>query len=243
MRSAGLRSRYDIIILPDMTGDQLMKGFGVGTVPGQYSGGIEQEGLNNLREFVRTGGTLIALNRAASSLIPLMSLPVRDVLQGLSNDKFFCAGSLLRVEMEHPEMPINYGVPASPVVMFERGPAFETLPGFKGVVLAKYAKQSDPLESGLILHSELLHDKDAALELAYGRGRILLYGFKPQQRAQAHGTYRYLFNALYLYEDPPMPSEPPPSGSPVKTAGTSPPTAPAVPPQKPSTDPLEDPVR
>jgi hypothetical protein len=240
MRSAGLRSRYDVIILPDMTSDQLMKGFGVGTVPGQYSGGIEQEGLNNLREFVRTGGTLIALNRTASSLIPLMSLPVRDVLQGLSNDKFFCAGSLLRVEMEHPEMPINYGVPASPVVMFERGPAFEPLPGFKGVVLAKYAKQSDPLESGLILHSELLHDKDAALELVYGRGRILLYGFKPQQRAQAHGTYRYLFNALYLYEDPPMPSEPPPSGPPVKTAGTSPP---AVPSQKPSTDPLEDPVR
>jgi hypothetical protein len=240
MRSAGLRSRYDVIILPDMTSDQLMNGFGVGTVPGQYSGGIEQEGLNNLREFVRTGGTLIALNRTASSLIPLMSLPVRDVLQGLSNDKFFCAGSLLRVEMEHPEMPINYGVPASPVVMFERGPAFETLPGFKGVVLAKYAKQSDPLESGLILHSELLHDKDAALELAYGRGRILLYGFKPQQRAQAHGTYRYLFNALYLYEDPPMPSEPPPSGSPVKTADTSPPAAPS---QKPSTDPLEDPVR
>ena len=59
-----------------------------------------------------------------------------NVLQGLSNDKFYCAGSLLRVEMEHPDMPVNYGVPASPVIMFERGPAFETLLGFKGVVLA-----------------------------------------------------------------------------------------------------------
>jgi Zinc carboxypeptidase len=240
MRSVGLRSRYDVIVLPDITSDQFMKGFGVGTVPGQYSGGIEQEGLNNLREFVRTGGTLVALNRAASSLIPLMSLPVRDVLQGLSNEKFFCAGSLLRVETEHPEMPINYGVPASPVVMFERGPAFETLPGFKGVVLAKYAKQSDPLESGLILHSELLHDKDAALELAYGQGRILLYGFKPQQRAQAHGTYRYLFNALYLYQDPPMPSKPTPTGSTIKTTSTSSSTVSS---ERSSPDPLEDPIR
>jgi hypothetical protein len=91
----------------------------------------------------------------------------------------------------------------SPVVMFERGPAFETLPGFKGVVLAKYAKETDPLESGMVIHSEALHDKISALQLSYGRGRILLYGFKPQQRAQAHGTYRYLFNALYLYDDPP----------------------------------------
>jgi hypothetical protein len=209
MRSAGLNSRYDVIILPDMSSEQLMTGFQTGSVPGQYAGGIERDGLNNLREFVRAGGTLIAFNRTAASLIPLMSLPVRNVLQGVPSEKFFCAGSLLRVEMQQPDMPINYGVPASPVVMFERGPAFETLPGFKGAVLAKYAKEADPLESGMIQHSEVLHDKDAALQLSFGSGRILLYGFKPQQRAQAHGTYRYLFNALYLYKDPPMPLDQP----------------------------------
>jgi hypothetical protein len=140
IRSGGLRSRYDVIILPDMNSNQLMNGFRVGSVPGQYAGGIEQDGLNNLREFVRSGGTLVAFNQTSASLIPLMSLPVRNVLEGLSNEKFYCAGSLLRVEMEHPDMPVNYGVPASPVVMFERGPAFETLPGFKGAVLAKYAR-------------------------------------------------------------------------------------------------------
>jgi hypothetical protein len=224
IRSAGLRSRYDVIILPDMNSNQLMNGFRVGSVPGQYAGGIEQDGLNNLREFVQLGGTLIAFNQTASSLIPLLSLPVRNVLQGLGNDKFYCAGSLLRVEMQHPDIPINFGVPMSPVVMFERGPAFETLPGFKGVVLAKYAKETDPLESGMVIHSEILHDKISALQLSYGRGRILLYGFKPQQRAQAHGTYRYLFNALYLYEDPPLPSDTPTAApaatTPAATAGT-----------------------
>jgi hypothetical protein len=207
IRSAGLRSRYDVIILPDMNSNQLMNGFRVGSVPGQYAGGIERNGVNNLQEFVQAGGTLIAFNQAAASLIPLMSLPVKNVLQDLGNDKFFCAGALLRVETAHPDLPVNFGVPASPVVMFERGPAFETLPGFKGAVLAKYPKQQDALESGLILHSELLHDKIAALQVSYGRGRILLYGFKPQHRGQAHGTYRYLFNELYQYDDPPMPAE------------------------------------
>ncbi|HWZ50733.1 MAG TPA: M14 metallopeptidase family protein [Granulicella sp.] len=207
IRSSGLRARYDVIVLPDMSSQQLTNGFPVGSVPGQYAGGIGANGIENLREFVRSGGTLIALNQTASSLIPLMSLPVRNVLEGMPNEKFYCAGSLLRIEMEHSELPVNFGVPDSPVVMFERGPAFETLPGFKGAVLAKYSKQTNALESGMILHPEVLEDKDAALELAYGEGHILLYGFKPQQRGQAHGTYRYLFNALYLYDNPPMPTE------------------------------------
>ncbi len=207
MRSAALKSRYDVIILPDLSSKQLMEGWSTGMVPGQYAGGIEKSGLANLQQFVEDGGTLIAFNEAAAALVPLMSLPVKNVLDGLPDDKFFCEGALLRVQMQHADLPINYGVPESPVVMFERGPAFETLPGFKGAVLAKYAKEADPLESGLILHPELLKDKAAALELSYGKGRIFLYGFKPQHRGQAHGTYRYLFNALYIYEDAPMPND------------------------------------
>jgi len=224
IRSSGLRARYDIIILPDMSNQQLMNGFPIGSVPGQYADGIGANGIENLRDFVRSGGTLIALNQTASSLIPLMSLPVRNVLEGLPNEKFYCAGSLLRIERQHPEMPVNFGVPDAPVVMFERGPAFEILPGFKGAVLAKYAKQTNALESGMILHPEVLEDKVAALELAYGQGHILLYGFKPQQRGQAHGTYRYLFNALYLYENPPMPTELP-GATPVVAKPSSAPVA------------------
>lgn len=207
IRSAGLRERYDVIVLPDMNSNQLLHGFREGVVPGQYAGGLEESGVENLREFVRSGGTLIAFNQAAAALIPVMSLPVKNVLQGMANDKFYCSGALLRIEMQHPELPVNFGVPSSPVVMFERGPAFETLPGFKGAVLAKYAKQGDVLESGMIIHQEQLHDKAAALEVSYGKGRVYLYGFKPQHRGQAHGTYRYVFNALYQFDDPPMPAE------------------------------------
>ena len=79
----------------------------------------------------------------------------------------------------------------------------------------------------MILHSELLHDKVAALELAYGRGRILLYGFKPQHRGQSHGTYRYLFNALYLYDNPPLPSDQP--SAPPSNPGATPALAPGTP--------------
>jgi hypothetical protein len=89
---------------------------------------------------------------------------------------------------------------------------------------ARQLATADGLNDEMIIHSEVLHDKISALQVSYGRGRILLYGFKPQQRGQAHGTYRYLFNALYLYDDPPLPSEPPSAAPAVTTAATAPAT-------------------
>jgi hypothetical protein len=202
-----------------MSSGQLMEGFHIGIVPGQYVGGIEQDGLDNLRAFVRAGGTLVALNQTAAALIPLMSLPVTNALEGAKSDKFFCSGALLRVEQENAELPMNFGVPESPVVMFQRGPVFVPLPGFQGAVLARYAKATNPLESGLLLHPEAIEDKAAAVELQYGKGHILLYGFKPQFRGQSHGAYRYLFNALYSYDQGPMPKLNVPQ--PVKEAATA----------------------
>jgi hypothetical protein len=212
VRSANLKSRYDVIILPDMSTRGMMAGFGPGIVPGQYAGGVGEDGIDHLREFVREGGTLIALNRTASNLIPLMSLPVENVIEGARSDKFFCSGALLRVETEHPELPVNFGVSDSPVVMFQAGPAFQTLPGFHGAVLARYPRQTNPLESGLLLHPEAIEGKIAAVELAYGHGRILLFGFKPQFRGQSHATYKYLFNELYAFDHPALPAEPAPAG-------------------------------
>ncbi len=207
IRSAGLRDRYDVIVLPDMSSRQMMDGYGIGIVPGQYAGGIGQDGLDNLREFTREGGTLVALNHTASALIPLLSLPVQNILEGVKSDKFFCSGALLRVNKEHGELPANYGVADSPVVMFQSGPAFQPLAGFRGAVLARYSTQTNPLESGLLLHPEAIEGKAAAVELAYGRGHIVMYGFKPQFRGQSHATYKYLFNELYSFEHPDLPAE------------------------------------
>jgi len=235
IRSANLRGRYDVIILPDLYGSQFMDGFKPGVVPGQYAGGVGQDGVNNLREFIREGGTLIALNRTANTIIPLLSLPVQNVIEGAKSDKFFCSGALLRVETDHADLPVNFGLSDSPVVMFQGGPAFQTLPGFHGAVLARYPKETNPLESGLLLHPEAIEGKAAALELAYGRGRILLFGFKPQFRGQSHATYKYLFNELYAFDHPTLPTEPaavpagkasvetPPAASPARKPAEEPP--------------------
>jgi hypothetical protein len=49
----------------------------------------------------------------------------------------------------------------------------------------------------VLLHPEAIQGKAAAMEVPYGKGKIYLYGFKPQWRAQSHGTYKLVFNLLY----------------------------------------------
>ena len=199
VQKGGLRAKFDVIILPDMSRDQLVNGAKAFDEPPPYAGGIGYEGTIALKNFVAEGGTLISLNRAADATIDLLNLPVKNIVKHARSDEFFCSGALLEVKLDAPSRA-TAGLPPNPVVMFERGPVFEPDDGFKGNILASYT--ADPLKSGVMLHGEKIHDKAAALEVEYGKGRVFLYGFRPQWRAQSHGTYRFLFNLLYSYDQP-----------------------------------------
>ncbi len=202
VKAGNLHARFDTIILPDMSKNQLTDGFKTGMVPSEYAGGIDTAGADALREFVREGGTLIVFNQSSSAVIDLFGLPVNNILADVKSDQFFCSGALLRVELKDTSRPSLYGLPADPIVMFERGPAFAPRPGFEGAILAAYPKGTNPLESGVLLHPEKIEGQAAALDVTYGKGHILLYGFKPQWRAQSHGAYKFFMNSLYRYNEP-----------------------------------------
>jgi hypothetical protein len=197
VQAGHLRERFDTLLFADGSQRELMEGFAAGTVPGEYAGGLGEAGAAALRDFVREGGTLIAFNNATQFAIDQFHLPVTNVLASLTPDQFYCSGSLLRVELRDAAHPAVQGLPREPVVMFERGPAFDTKAGFRGAVLAGYSRDRNPLESGYILHQERIQGKAAALEVFYGDGRVYLIGFRPQWRGQSHGTYKFFFNAIY----------------------------------------------
>ncbi len=197
IQAGHLLDRLDAIILPDASPRVLLEGFAPGTILGEFAGGLGDTGAEALRSFVRGGGTLVAFNNASLMAMEALTLPVTNVLAGLKNEQFFCSGSLLRVELHDAAHPALWGMPREPIVMFERGPAFETKTGFRGAVLANYPKERNPLASGYLLHPERIQGKAAALEVFYGDGRVYLFGFRPQWRGQSHGTYKLVFNALY----------------------------------------------
>jgi hypothetical protein len=213
VQAGHLRERLDTIVLPDSSARNIMSGYLPGTIPGEYAGGIGEPGAEALRNFVREGGTLIAFNNASQFAIDQFHLPVTNVLRTLTPEQFYCSGSLLRVELKDMAHPFSAGMPRDPIVMFENGPAFDTRAGFRGNVLAGYARDEDPLASGYLLHADRIQGKAAALEVFYGEGRIYLFGFRPQWRGQSHGTYKLIFNAIYDAPSAAKPTAPARAGS------------------------------
>ncbi|HLW77673.1 MAG TPA: hypothetical protein VKS01_11825, partial [Bryobacteraceae bacterium] len=197
IRDGHLRDKFDTIILAEQGARQIMDGMAEGTVPGQYAGGIGEEGAQNLRDFVTAGGTLIAFGNATLFAVDQFNLPLTNVVQGLSQNQFFCSGSLLKVEIRDPNHEVVQGLPETLPIMFERNPVFDTRPGFRGRVLASYVKDRSPLLSGFLLGAPLIEGKAAALDANYGGGHIILLAFRPQWRGQSHGTYKFFFNAVY----------------------------------------------
>lgn len=192
-----LREQYDVIVLPDVQERQILDGHRPGTIPERYVGGLGEEGTQALRDFVDEGGTLLTFNNASMYAVDEFKLPVENAVAGLQPAQFFCSGCLLTVHIEDPKNQLTAGLPENTVVMFERGPAFNTKTGFKGTVLARYPRERTPLMSGYLAGPDKLEGKIAALSVDYGKGRVILLGFKPQWRAQSHGAYKFFFNAFY----------------------------------------------
>ena len=54
----------------------------------------------------------------------------------------------------------------------------------------------DILQSGWLLGEERIANKAAVVSVKQGDGSIVMLGFRAQHRAQTHGTFKLLFNAL-----------------------------------------------
>ena len=197
MRSGGLRSRFDAIILPSETPERLREGQQEGRVPPEYAGGLGAEGIDALRAFVEAGGTLIALDRSTALAIDMLDLPVTNAVAALEPEDYSCPGSLVRLTLD-PSHPLSFGLAAEPAAMVTGGAAFDIVGGSDRVRVAARYGHGDPLLSGLLIGPEKIADRGALVEVRFGAGRVVLFGFRPQHRGQSLGTFRTLLNAILL---------------------------------------------
>ena len=198
IKAASLAERFDVIVVADESPRSLSEGFQPGTVPPPFQGGIGEEGVQALDEFVKAGGTLVCLNGSSNFAITQLQLPVRNVAAGLRRQQFFASGSLLQVTTD-PAHPVMAGMPERAAVFFDGSPVFAPLADFQGSVLAKYEVQGSPLMSGYLLGDKYLQGQAAAVDVRHGNGHVVLIGFRPQWRGQSFGTFRVLFNAALFH--------------------------------------------
>jgi hypothetical protein len=216
IRAGRLHERFDVIILADQRASQIIDGHRKGTIPPDYAGGIGDEGVISLREFVASGGTLVANNGSSDLPIEHFDLPVKNVLDGVPADSFNCPGALLKAEF-NTDHPLAYGMPERGMAFFSRGRVFEIEDDEaeegdeeegeeegegndvdEEIAIEVVASYPDEplLLSGWMIGDERIREKAAALDVSYGAGKIVLFGFNVHNRAQARSTVKLLFNAL-----------------------------------------------
>jgi hypothetical protein len=199
IRKGDLRQRFDAIILADQEPRAIVNGFDAPQIRPEYRGGIGEAGVDNLKAFVAQGGTLVTMGNACDLAIEQMPIPVRDLKRGLTRDQHFAPGTILRLEVD-TQHPLGYGVAAETFGFYINSPFFQLVEGFNSqrtAVIARYPNTS-VVASGWLKGEEFMAGRAAVVSIDMNPGRVVLFGLRPQHRAQTHATFPMLFNALYL---------------------------------------------
>ncbi|HEY0778765.1 MAG TPA: M14 metallopeptidase family protein [Gemmatirosa sp.] len=209
-RAGALRTRYDVVVVPDMSLRDAREGMSAREVPAAYAGGLGEAGLAALRTFVEEGGTLVLVDRATEIASGPFGLPITritvpraasDVSGGedpaaAGGDALYAPGSILRVLVDRTQ-PLALGMPDTAAVYFTNSTTLDVSRAPGAQVVARYPERADDiLMSGFLSGGARIAGRAALAEVPMGRGRVVLFGFRPLYRAQSIGTFRLLFNAL-----------------------------------------------
>ncbi len=199
VRAGKLRQKFDAIIVADQNPRDIIEGYDAAVIRPEYRGGIGDEGVNNLKQFVAEGGTLITMGNACDLAIEKLPIPVRNLKKGLTRDQHFAPGAILRLEVD-AQHPLGYGVASSTYGFYINSPFFTLVEGFasqRTSVVARYPN-TNVIASGWLRGEEVMAGRAAVVSIDLNPGRVVLFGLRPQHRAQTHATFPMLFNALYL---------------------------------------------
>lgn len=203
LRAGELGRFLDVLVLPSVPARELDEGRAPGSVPPEYAGGLAPEGAIAIEEFVRTGGTLVAIESSSSWAVELFRLPLIDVTRGKEGEGFSAPGSVLRAIPE--EVPLCADLPPSLAIFFARSAAWRPMEEKERAeaklearvtqVLLCYAP-TRVLLSGYATGEEKIAGRAAWVRAQHGAGELHLFGFSPHYRSWSQASFALLFRAL-----------------------------------------------
>ncbi len=203
-----LDEKHDVLLFPDMTRQMIVEGkysasrsYRSSSLPPEYQGGIGKEGVEAVKRFVESGGTVVLLDSASGLAWEDFGLPLTNVLKDVSRHRFYCPGSILRIFIDSGD-PLGWGMEDESILFFSRSPAFRTRPpAGKTVVrkvVARFGNEGPHLLSGYLKGGDILNRTAAIVRFKYRDGHVIVVGGRVQHRAQTYATFKILFNALYF---------------------------------------------
>jgi hypothetical protein len=216
LEEGDLASRFDVVIFPSgvwpAADAAAGRGGGQNDVPPEYrhmQGAYATATTGpHLRAFVERGGTLVGVGRSTPGLAELFDLPVANHVaetqpdgstRPLPPEKYFLPGSVLRIRVD-TRAPVAHGVTDPVDVFFDNSPVFRLSPDalIRGVRPVAWFDTVHPLRSGWAHGQAYLAGGVQGIEAPVGAGRVYLFAPEITFRAQAHGTFKFLFNAIHL---------------------------------------------
>jgi hypothetical protein len=199
------RLDLDVIVLPADNENTIMNGLNSQRYADEFAGGIGETGVANLKRFVENGGRLVCFDDSCGLVIKHFALPMKNVVAGLKRNEFYNPGSIVKLEVDTKD-PLARAIPPEVAAYFTTSSAFEILSEPSAVAdgstrqgeirtIARYAGK-DALLSGWMLGEKYVNGKAALAEANYGKGKIILFAFRPQHRGQTFATFPFVFNAL-----------------------------------------------
>ncbi len=218
--AGNLAAKYDVLIFADggipesdrATGP----GFGFGgrtpeasEIPAEYRPTLGRTTVAStvpqLKKFMEDGGTVITIG-SSNALARHLELPIANHLvertptgeRELPREKLFVPGSVLEVAVDVTH-PLAHGMTPRTDVFFDNSPVFRLEPeaAMKGVRAVAWFDSPTPLRSGWAWGQGYLNGGVAAAEASVGKGKLFMFGPEITNRAQPHGTFKFLFNGIY----------------------------------------------
>jgi hypothetical protein len=194
IQAGGLRKGFDVIVFPDASAGSIENGYRAGSMPPEFTGGLGPAGADALRDFATAGGTLIFLNRASEYATLHLGVAAKNVVHGVQNTEYYSPGSILNARLD-THHPLAAGLPEHLAIWSEQSPAWDITVDSRESAPVRYPDK-DLLASGWLLGEKYLAGKAAVVDARVGAGRVILFGMRPQYRAQSYQTFKLFFNAL-----------------------------------------------
>jgi hypothetical protein len=217
--AGNLSAKYDVLVfvdggIPEGAGGAGMGGFGgrvpnVDEIPAELRPWLGRVSIDKtipqLKKFLDDGGTVITIG-GSTALARHLQLPVTNHLversqagvdRAIPRERFFVPGSVLNVAVDNTH-PLAHGIGNRVDVFFDNSPVMRlgADAGLKGVVPVAWFDSPTPLRSGWAYGQGFLNGGVAIAEAKVGKGRLFLLGPEVNNRAQPHGTFKFLFNGI-----------------------------------------------
>ena len=223
--TGGLKSQFDVLVFVDGGIPGLSSGAGGpggGGGGGGFGGGTPtdlpdslktttgrvtaEKTIPQIKAFLEAGGRVVTIG-SSIALAQHLGLPVEDHLiertsQGqvrpIPRDKFYVPASLLEVSVDNSATS-GLGMEKNAIVMFDESPVMRLAPDAQrhGIWPVAWFATASPLRSGWAWGQTYLEGGIAAAEATVGQGTLYLFGPEITFRSQPHGTFKFLFNAIY----------------------------------------------